>query len=227
MQAFVLRRGLFAASILVLTALAATGRADDGGADAGEDAGATALADASADAAQSTDATVSGDDAMTAGDSTTSTGDDVSTFDLITSDAGPVMDDGLLPTYTGPSIWTQLCLVDPATQDPTAAPYSFSSVQPPYTDVAGCMQYQDNVGHTDVHNCYCNSCFDTIQQCDALEGCKEILKCELDSGCTDADSCYFTSGCGTVIDKWNNTSLAAFITSQLETCVTANNCPKQ
>lgn len=229
MQAFLLRRGVFAASILVLTALATTGRADDAGlADAGSpDAGdAATVADAGASAGDDAapDSSV-GEIADGAADAMNGDATVTPVFMLINSDAGPIPDDGSLPTYSGQDIFSLLCVQNPATQDPTATPFSFTSVAKPYPDAASCLMYADQ-GHPMVHNCFCNSCFDLMQQCDALEGCKEILKCELDSNCGDPSTCYF-GACTTVIDKWNNTSTATFLTYLLKQCGTANSCPVQ
>jgi hypothetical protein len=227
MQAFQVRRGLFAASILAISGIAATGHADDAGVDAGADAGADAAVqqDASQGAdASGMDATVtSTSDAEPASDA----GEEPPAFDLLTSDASDIQDDGSLPAYSGTNIFALLCLQDPATT-PSQAPLSYSSLLAPYPDQAGCMKYADQ-GHPAVHSCYCTSCFSLMQQCDAVAGCKEILKCELDNAaaCSTATGCYF-GPCGTVIDKWNNTSLSAFLPTLLQKCgaaATPTACP--
>jgi hypothetical protein len=210
------RRGLFAASILAISGIAATGHADDGGLlDAGLDAG-LALDAAQQDASPGSDAAPM--DATVASDAATPPAADAADeFDLLASDAGPIQEDGALPAYSGGNVFNLLCLQDPAT-NLSEAPFSFSNLPSPYPDAAGCMKYADQ-GHTAVHNCYCTSCFDLMQQCDAVAGCKEILKCELDNAaaCTTATGCYF-GPCGAVIDKWNNTSVSAFLPTLLQKC---------
>jgi len=225
MQAFVAKRGTFAAAILVITGIATSpshAAADDAGADgsAPDDAGQVdASQDASAIAVDAgsgvVDATVPAEGSV---------GDDGSgdEFDLYTLDgAGPVQDDGSLPVYTGGNIYQLLCVADPTIADPTTKPFSFTSVTAPYTTVAGCLAY-NNEGHATAHNCFCNQCFTLVQQCDALEGCRESMKCGLDNNCTDPTTCYFSS-CTTVIDKWANTSAATFLSAKLESC----GCPTQ
>jgi hypothetical protein len=219
MQAFVARRGAFAAAILTISSIAATSghaAADDAGLDSG--AGADAGLDASQDAAAvvTADATVSDDGG--AGDDA-ATNDDFDLYAL--TDAGPVQDDGSLPLYSGGNVFQALCVADPTVADPTTKPFSFTSVAAPYTDVTGCLAYNDE-GHAAAHACFCNKCFTLVQQCDALEGCREASKCGLDHNCTDPTTCYFSS-CTTVIDKWANTSAATFLSSKLEGC----GCPTQ
>jgi hypothetical protein len=218
MQGFVVRRGAFAAAILTICGIAVTSghaAADDAGIDAGIDGGPL---DASPDAvAPDLDATVTAPtEAGAALDAATA-----DEFDLFTADAGPIQDDGSLPVYTGPNIFQQLCVQDPTLVDPTTKPFSFDTVTAPYTTPAECLNY-NNEGHAAAHNCYCNQCFALVQQCDALEGCKEIMKCGLDNNCTNPTTCYFTS-CTTVIDKWANTSTATFLTFKLEGC----GCPSK
>jgi hypothetical protein len=228
MHAFLARRSLFVASVLAIGAIAATApaAADDAGTD---DAGDASMEDASTtmdSMAPVQDATVGTADAAPTPDAGPVDEGDGS-FDLYASDAGPPQDDGSLPTYSGPNIFQSLCVEDPAIADPTAAPFAFTTVQAPYTTPAQCMNYADE-GHPAIHNCYCQNCFNLIQQCDALPGCKEILQCAFANpkACQTASNCYFTA-CSTVIDKWANTSLASFLTSELETCATTNNCPMQ
>jgi hypothetical protein len=227
MQAFLVRRGLFAASILAISAIAATGHADDGGLDSGTDAGA---ADATTNGSEPTSDAASADGA---------TGTDAGSEDATTSDSAPysegngyVQEDGSIPVYTGTqNIFTLLCLNDPGTTFDDAGDsnksVAFSDIAAPYADKAGCMAYADQ-GHAAVHSCYCNSCFNLMQECDALEGCKEILKCALDSNgvCNDATNCYF-GPCTATIDKWNNTSAASFLPFLLQQCGAAASpaCP--
>lgn len=221
MQTFVARRGAFAAAILTICGIAVTSghaAADDAGADGGtgDDAGQLDASPGVGDGATGADATVAAD----GGVGEAAAGDDA--FDLYAlTDAGPVQDDGSLPVYTGGNVFQALCLADPAVADPTAKPFSFTTVTAPYADAAGCLAYNDE-GHASVHACYCNQCFALVQQCDALQGCRGIMKCGLDHGCTNPTTCYFTS-CTTVIDKWANTSTASFLTAKLDGC----GCPNK
>ncbi len=225
MQAFVAKRGTFAAAILILTGIAITpghAAADDAGADgsAPDDGG---QVDAGQDAAAVVDAGGGGADATVTADAALSDdGSEGDGFDFYTLDgAGPVQDDGSLPAYSGGNIYEALCVADPTIADPTTKPFSFTTVQAPYTTVAACLAY-NNEGHATAHNCFCNQCFTLIQQCDALEGCRETMKCGLDNNCTDPTTCYFAS-CTTVTDKWANTSAATFLSAKLESC----GCPTQ
>jgi hypothetical protein len=227
------RRGMFAAAVLTISGIAATSghaAADDGGTsgDAGQldaalDAG-SPLGDASLDA------TVPPFDATVPSDAEQGTaeggGDDAAAAaEFLASDAGPVQDDGSLPVYTGGNIFQALCLQDPAVADPTAKPFAFDTVTASYNSPADCLKYNDE-GQPGLHSCYCNQCFSLMQQCDSLEGCREILKCALAnlSACQDPSTCYFTA-CTTVIDKWANTSTNSFLPFELLTCGNAvNNC---
>lgn len=226
------RRGMFAAAVLTISGIAATSghaAADDAGSTGG-DAG---QLDASLDAAEpvgdaSLDATVLLPDATVplpdAGQGTAEGGgDDGPSF--YESEAGPVQDDGSLPVYTGGNIFQALCLQDPAIADPTAKPFAFDTVMPAYTSPADCLKYNDE-GQPALHSCFCNSCYSLMQQCDSLQGCREILKCALTNlmACQDPSNCYFTA-CTTVIDKWANTSTDSFLPFELVTCGNAvNNC---
>jgi hypothetical protein len=222
MQAFVARRGAFVAAILTISGIAATSghaAADDAGVDAGvDDAGQQpdVSQDAPAIEASTPDATVA--DAGTAPEA--AVGDE---FDLYSLDgAGPVQDDGSLPVYMGSEpIYQELCVADPTVADPTTKPFSFTSVKAPYTTMADCVNYNDE-GHHAAHTCLCNKCFTLMQECDSLEGCREILKCGQDHACTDPTTCYFAS-CTTVTDKWANTSIASFLSAKLDGC----GCPSQ
>jgi hypothetical protein len=225
MQAFAARRGVFAAAILTITFIAATpGRAaaeagvpDGGTEEAGVSDDGGIAADGAAEASSTSDATAQPPvDATTTGDD----GGGSTTF------PGPVQDDGALPTYTGPDIFQALCLDDPGKTDPLAKPFRFDQVQAPYTTMDACVAYDSGSGHPAVHSCFCNNCFALVQQCDALPGCKEVLKCGLDNytACADPSTCYFTA-CTSIIDKWANTSLATYLTRILQTCGTDHQCP--
>jgi hypothetical protein len=223
------RRGMFAAAVLTISGIAATSghaSADDGGAtdDAGQlDA---ALDAAGPDGAGSLDATVPQPDATVPDASQGAAdggGDAASNF--LESDAGPVQDDGSLPAYTGGNIFQALCLQDPAVADPTAKPFAFNTVTAAYNSPADCLKYNDE-GQPAMHSCYCNQCYSLMQQCDSLQGCREILSCALMnlSACQDPSTCYFTA-CTAVIDKWANTSTDSFLPFELLTCGNAvNNC---
>jgi hypothetical protein len=236
MQAFLARRGLFAASILAISAIAATGHADDAGADSGaDDAGVT---DAAADVSAPT-ADASGTEDATTADATTTpdAGSPGSGDEFVVPDApfnpdgegpGYIQEDGSLPSYAcGNNIFQLVGVTDPGTTFDDAgdsnASVAFDKIPAPYTTPAACLTYggtdPNDTAHKSVHDCYCNSCFNLMEQCDALEGCKEIMKCELDNSaaCTSPTLCYF-GPCGTVIDKWNNTSAATFIPYLLQQC---------
>jgi hypothetical protein len=231
MRANLARRGTFAAAVLTISGIAATSghaAADDAGIDGGssDDGGQLDGAlDAALDAAATTGVDAGLDATVTAmPDAAAAPGDD-SGAAFYASDAGPIQDDGSLPVYTGPNIFQTLCLEDPAATDPLAKPFAFDTVAPSYPDTAGCLTYNDE-GHAALHACFCNSCFSLMQQCDSLQGCREVLKCALDNlaTCQSPSDCYFVP-CTTVIDKWANTSTDAFLPFELVTCGnTVNNC---
>jgi hypothetical protein len=224
MQGFLTRRGIYAAAMMTIAAIAATSShasADDAGpADAGDDA---ATADATADAA--------GEAAAPTEDATTGTSD-ASGDAAVAADAPSVpgvpyaQPDGAPPGYSGGDIFQRLCI-----DAPTNVNYAFNVVTAPYADAASCKTATVTEGHKAVHDCYCDSCFSLVQQCDALPGCQAILKCELDSGCTDSNSCYLLPGapCYTVISSWGTGSVATALTQFLQTCSAAATpaCPKQ
>src|SRR5207245_1281372 len=60
-------------------------------------------------------------------------------------DAGP-------PSFPG-DIYQALGITNP-----NASTFSYATVQAPYADQAGCLQF-DAQGHQAVHDCLCNSCF--------------------------------------------------------------------
>ncbi len=160
------------------------------------------------------------------------------------------LDDGSIPGYFdgGGSILDMLGM-RPSTPLPT--PFSYTTVAPPYADVAGCMAF-DAQGHPDSHNCLCQNCFTMQQQCDALPGCRAVQKCGSDTNCTantasctlaqalypalacdEATTCYFlpsvlgTQGCASVIDTWGNGSVSIGLATNLGACAKTNNCPTQ
>jgi hypothetical protein len=223
------------ACALAIGVVAATpdGGADDGG--SGDDAGIASDATTS-DASPVSDS--SSGDASPAGD-----GPDPATWPGPPSDDG-ALDDGYMPSFTldnGNALnYLGICQTLPT-------PYSYTVVQKPYADVAGCMQF-DSQGHPAAHNCYCQKCFDLVQQCDALPGCQEIVKCFEDSGCvtnktactlaavaepklacTPTLTCYLfpSAPCATTIDKWGNATVSTGVMDLLVTCGQANSCPSQ
>jgi hypothetical protein len=227
MQPLASRRTVFAACILAIGGMAATpadADTNDGGAD---DAG----IDASPDDASPADAAATPDTGVTVGtgaDATTSPADAAPADGASAEDSGLgpstyPMDDGSLPTYTGADIFDRLCVANP---NPTT--FNFSTVAAPYAagDVTGCTSYV--AGHTSARACLCQNCFALQQQCDALQGCREIQKCGFDTGCTDADSCYLLDGtCVTPINNWGVGSVATALSQMLETCGQSNKCPTQ
>jgi hypothetical protein len=134
------------------------------------------------------------------------------------------LDDGYVPVFDGGGNILDYLMVRPSTPLPT--PYSYTVVQAPYADAAGCMAF-DAQGHPNAHNCLCQNCFTLIQQCDALPGCQAMMKCGGDSGCTDANSCYLYPGapCTAVIDQYGNGSVSAGLFASIGPCRTAASCP--
>jgi hypothetical protein len=153
------------------------------------------------------------------------------------------LDDGALPAgFPGGDILAYLGICQSL-----PAPYSYSAVKAPYTDVAGCKA-ANPLGHKATHDCACDKCFSLVQQCDGLEGCKEITKCGEDTGCfgntslcvliqaayptlacNSAVTCYLAPGskCAPIIDKWGNGSVSVGLADDLGNCETANKCPTQ
>jgi hypothetical protein len=119
--------------------------------------------------------------------------------------------------------------------NPNATTFTYADVAAPYPDATSCKAF-DAQGHTAVHNCLCDSCFTTMQECDALPGCKVIAKCAWDTGCdpsaslTSPTSCYplaGTGGCVTQINKYGTGSVATSIAQQLGLCGRMKSCPAQ
>jgi hypothetical protein len=212
MQAFLTRRGIFAASMLTISAIAATSThasADDAGVvDDGGAADATPL-DSATEAGSVPDATgATGSDATVAATDASAeaaTGSGLPMY--ITPDGGP-------PAYSGGDIFQRLCV-----QNPGVMNFSFTTVIAPYAAPASCKTYNDE-GHNAAHSCMCDNCFTLMQQCDALPGCREILKCQWDAGCTDSTTCYLAPGapCAAPIDAWGTGSVSTALTQYLTTC---------
>jgi hypothetical protein len=95
------------------------------------------------------------------------------------------LDDGYMPVFT-PDNGNALAYLGICG---TYASFDYTSVTAPYTDVAGCMAF-NNLGYTSVHNCFCQStaAFPLVQQCDALPTCDAILKSSLATGCAKSGS---------------------------------------
>jgi hypothetical protein len=133
------------------------------------------------------------------------------------------LDDGLVPTFSGGNILDFLCIAPPA---PLPTPFAYNTVKAPYSDVAGCKAY-DAQGHKAAHDCFCQSCFTLVQQCDALPACRVILKCALDSGCNSANACYLFPGapCVNAINNAGTGSVATGVEDNLGVCGMAHGCP--
>jgi hypothetical protein len=144
----------------------------------------------------------------------------------------------------GGDIYTKLGVTPPsATGDdgtPTPVPFLYESVPSPYDDgdVAACKAFTSPDApanfHTEQRGCICDNCFDLERQCDALQGCQQIMKCILDIGCTDSNSCYLApqktaldpdaKGCVDVIDLWGNAGVATALSNQIGDCEKAAGC---
>lgn len=117
-------------------------------------------------------------------------------------------------------------------------PVRFDKLKDPWSanTADACKSFKPSAGsdYPVTRACVCDHCIDLVHQCDALEGCIEILNCILKSGCKDSNSCYLLkksgdpTGCVDVIDKWGNTGDAVAIANTIgQGCVqnTANGCP--
>ncbi|MET0285460.1 MAG: hypothetical protein ABW352_13350 [Polyangiales bacterium] len=107
-------------------------------------------------------------------------------------------------------------------------PRHFSELKIPFNDPAGCLatnakKHQDSSGIT---SCRCNSCFEAMQECEAVPGCQEIVACSNRTGCREEFSCYLIPGaqCVQTIDQWGNSSLATAIALEIMACSTKFNC---
>ncbi len=223
MQPFVSRRSLFAASLLAVFGLAADPN------DAGTDGSSTADAamDAGLDSSTASDATVT--DSATAdaieptADANVEDGGPAEAAAGSSEGVGFVQDDGGLPIYTGPNIFDWLCEAPP-----DSVPFSYSSVQAPYTTADACKTFGADEGHTSARACLCDSCFALQQQCDAIAGCRTIQKCGWDTGCHDSNSCYLVQGlCATQINNAGTGSVSTALSQAIETCGSTNMCPVQ
>lgn len=142
---------------------------------------------------------------------------------------GPPGYDASPPTVSG-DIYAMLGITNP-----NATTFTYTSVQAPYPDAAGCKAF-DSQGHQAVHDCLCTNCFNKMQQCDALTGCRAIIKCAWDSGCdpsasiSSATSCYpltAAGGCKTPIDQYGTGSVSTALSQQVGLCGISNGCPRQ
>jgi len=118
------------------------------------------------------------------------------------------------------SIWEFMDVEDPQPDETL-----YQDTASPYEDAAGCKAFEN--AFPEIHDCMCDKCFDVQQQCDALEGCREIAQCGIEIGCTDAYSCYLTPAdakCVPIIDKWGNTGLAAAVSLALSACSVEQQC---
>jgi hypothetical protein len=224
MQPFVSRRSLFAASLLAVLGLAAD--PNDAGSDA---AAADAAVDAAMDSGATADATVTPVDGATADVGApapdTGSGEDAAPEASPETPEGNgfVQDDGGLPTYSGPDIFTRLCMTAP-----DVTPFVYSDVKAPYTTPADCKTFLPASGHAAARSCLCDNCFTLQQQCDALAGCQTIQKCGWDTGCTDSNSCYLVQGlCATQINNAGTGSVSTALSQAIEGCSSSNMCPAQ
>ncbi len=114
------------------------------------------------------------------------------------------------------------------TVDPNVFPMThYSQIEKPYEDAAGCLAWgeaNDDVG--DSRTCMCNNCLETIQECDALQGCREIRECSTRTGCDSEYSCYLlpTAQCVDVIDRWGNASVSVTVSLEYINCAKRNKC---
>jgi hypothetical protein len=120
----------------------------------------------------------------------------------------------------------------------TPVPFDFGTATSPYEDAAGCKAFSSEDTPKGVHvserSCLCDHCFDLQRQCDALQGCQQIMKCVLDIGCTDASTCYLGppktavdpegKGCIAVIDLWGNGGVATALSNIIGDCSKLNSC---
>jgi hypothetical protein len=107
-------------------------------------------------------------------------------------------------------------------------PRHFSELKQPFNDAAGCTstmakKHQDTSG---VTSCRCNACLDSMEECEAVPGCIEIMTCSNQTGCLDEFSCYLLPGakCAPVIDQWGNSSLATAIALDIMACSKTASC---
>jgi hypothetical protein len=130
--------------------------------------------------------------------------------------------DGAPPPYDAGDIFGLLCVANP-----NESTFVYSSVPAPYTDTAGCMAYQvsGQAGYAASRTCLCQNCYALEQQCDSIEGCREIQTCALKTGCNNVDSCYLVSGdCATVINAWGNGSVATGLSEEIMNCAADAGC---
>lgn len=86
-----------------------------------------------------------------------------------------------------------------------------------------------------TRDCICTNCLDWVHQCDALDGCREIVQCAAQVGCNSIITCYLLpqptakdpsgKACQAVIDKWGNSGFAAYLANRIQECSSAASCP--
>jgi hypothetical protein len=100
--------------------------------------------------------------------------------------------------------------------------FTYADLPAPYEDVDGCKAFSDR--DPDIRSCACDSCFELMRQCDALEGCREMFQCMIEQECVDVNDCYFGGKCTEIIDRWGNTGASTAISRRLGTCSRESNC---
>ena len=146
------------------------------------------------------------------------------------------LDDGYMPVFT-PDDGDSLAYLGICGSYPS---FDYTSVAAPYTDVPGCMAF-NNQGYPAVHDCFCQNvaAFPLVQQCDALPTCDAILKSSLATGCAKSgaasqtslsNACYLyatgsTSAAAIAINNAGTGSVATSIWGQL--VISAPTCVKQ
>lgn len=105
----------------------------------------------------------------------------------------------------------------------------FRVFEEPYESVAECIEYSEERGVLyDATACACQNCFETMQECDVLDGCIAIRSCGFATGCRGAFECYLLpdAPCVEVINDYGNASVAAAITLDLSECQDASGCER-
>lgn len=103
--------------------------------------------------------------------------------------------------------------------------YRFKDLALPYETSETCLAGAN--GQWSIRKCLCDKCLPTMQECDVLKGCQEIVDCSLKSGCRDSFSCYLTpllAPCTAVVDRWGNASVATTVALELMECAASNGC---
>ena len=137
-------------------------------------------------------------------------------------DAEPVSDGGQEPSAEVGEVSSDISSEIETEVDYDAVVFRYSDAELPYETAEQCKAFAADEDGDDSEStrCRCDACLEVMQECHALQGCREIVAFSNESSCSGAFACYLLPGapCTEVIDRWGNASLAAAISLELMDC---------